>query len=58
MSEQDIRNCALADAIKRIERLEGNELYRKAWKKAAIALKDMLVEFNASITDKREKMGS
>jgi hypothetical protein len=51
VNERDIRNAALADAIKRIESMHGNELYERAWKKAAQEIKDMMVEFNASITD-------
>lgn len=54
MSEQD--NGALAEAIKRIEKLEGNDVYLKAWRKAARVLKDMLV--NRSAPDNGEKMGS
>lgn len=49
---------ALAEAVKRIEALQGNELYRRAWKQAARVVKDMMVEFNTSITDKREQIGS
>lgn len=52
MSDQDVANRTLADAIRRIERLEGNELYRKAWSKAVRALKEMMVEFNQSIIAK------
>lgn len=53
MSDRD--NSALAEAIKRIERLEGNDVYLKAWRKAARVLKDMLV--NRSAPDSGEKIG-
>jgi hypothetical protein len=52
MTEREIRNVALADAIARIERLHGNSLYQMAWKRAAKELKNMMVEFNVSIADK------
>lgn len=58
MSEQEVFNEAISQAIKRIETLDGNEIYRRAWKRAALALKDMLVEFNTSITDKAEQISS
>jgi len=58
MSEHEAVNVALSEAVKRIEALHGNELYRRAWKQAARVVKDQIVEFNTSITDKPEQISS
>lgn len=64
-SERDVANRTLADAIRRIEGLQGNDMYRKAWDKAVRVLQDMMIEVNQtrypidiqSIVAKHRKIG-
>jgi hypothetical protein len=51
-------NFALAEAVRRIERLEGNDLYRRAWARAALLIKNMMVEFNTPIIATPEQISS
>lgn len=56
MSERDIANRTLADAIRRIEALHGNDTYMKAWGRAVRALREMMVEVNQSIIADAEQI--
>jgi hypothetical protein len=58
MTECEIRNQALADAVKKIEGMHGNPIYERAWRKAAGEIKGMIVDFNASITDTRPQISN
>lgn len=58
MNEQDAVNVALAEAVRRIEGLHGNDVYRRAWKRAATVVKDLMVDVNTSITDKDDQISS
>lgn len=42
LERNDAANCALAEVLKEIDSMHGNEIYRRAWKKVALRVKGML----------------
>jgi hypothetical protein len=51
-------NETLRRAIARIESLHGNEKYQQAWKRAADALREMIVQGTETVPDKQKQIGS
>lgn len=42
LEREDATRCALANVLNEIDHLSGNEIYRRAWKKLAVRVREML----------------